>query len=103
MKEGDLLEEVDAHPIIRKAAETNKEWDFSSEAAKLYPKTEETIARFYSGGFTPQFPNKLPAPHLAIEAPNIRTFSAYRLVLDGYGLPFKLTFNEKHFIEQGGR
>lgn len=100
MKEnGRLIEKVDPHPIIRKAAETNSEWDYSAECSKLYRRADEIMARFYSGVYTPQFPDKLPAPLIAVERMNIRTLAAYRVVPDEYGLPFKLTFNEAHFAE----
>lgn len=103
MKEkGILIEVVDAHPIIRKVAETNRSWDYSSECAKLYRRADEMMARFYSGVFTPQFPTKLPAPLIAVEPMNIRTLATYRVVLDEYGLPFKLTFNEKYFVDADG-
>lgn len=94
-----LIDRVDAHPIIRKAAETNTEWDFSAECVKLYRRADIIMDRFYSGIFTPQYPKRLPAPLIAVEQMNIRTLAAYRIVPDEYGLPFKLTFNEAHFIE----
>lgn len=99
-----LIERPDISPVIRKASETGK-WDYSQEAAKLYRRADVIMARFYSGFLTPQFPQGLPAPLIAVEPQNIRTLASYRVVPDGYGLPFKLTFNEVHYgdDEQGNK
>jgi len=61
------------------------------------------IDRFFSGVVTPEFTERLPAPIIAIEPMNIKTLATYRIVPDGYGLPFKLTMNEVHYKEVGGK
>ena len=98
---GHLIETVDAHAIIRKAAETNK-WDYSAECAKLYRRADVILERFYNGIPIPTIDGQLPAPLIAVALMNIRTLAAYRVVPDDYGLPFKLTFNEIHFVEHDG-
>jgi hypothetical protein len=89
---------VDASKVIRKAS-TENNWDFNKEAAKLYRRAEIIMDRFYHGVATPQFPGKLPTPLLAVEPMRVGTLAAYNLVPDAYGLPFRLTFNEKYFGE----
>ena len=98
---GHLIETVDAHGIIRKPAETSK-WNYSAECAKLYRRADVILERFYNGIPIPTFDGQLPAPLVAVALMNVRTLATYRVVPDDYGLPFKLTFNEAHFIEQRG-
>jgi len=93
---------VDASGVLRKASSENR-WDFNAEAAKLYRRADVAMDRFYHGIFTPAFPGKLPTPLIAVEPMNKRTLAAYSVVPDAYGLPFKLTFNEAHYIEEDGK
>jgi hypothetical protein len=98
-KNGKLIEVVNPAPAVRKAAETNSGWDLSQEAAKLYRRADIIMERFYHGIPTPGFDGKLPPPLIAVDSTNIRTLAAYLLVPDEYGLRFKITFNEQHYIE----
>jgi hypothetical protein len=93
---------IDISPVLRKAS-TESQWDFSAEAAKLYRRAEVAMDRFYHGIVTPAFPGKLPTPLMAVEPLNIRTLAAYHVVPDAYGLPFRLTFNEAHYVEVEGK
>lgn len=93
---------LDVSPTIRKAS-TENQWDFSAEAHKLYGRADKAMDRFYHGIVSPRFPGKLPTPLIAVEPLNIRTLAAYRVVPDAYGLPFKLTFNEAHYVDQDGK
>jgi len=96
---GKLIEVVNPAPEVRRAAEANREWDYSAEAAKLYRRAETIMDRFYHGIPTPSSDGRLPAPLIAIDSMNIRTLAAYLLVPDELGLRYKLTFNEQHYID----
>jgi hypothetical protein len=95
---GKLIELVNPAPEVRRAAESNSEWDLSQEAAKLYRRADVIMDRFYHGIPTPGFDGKLPAPLIAIDSMNIRTLAAYLLVPDEYGLRYKITVNEQHYV-----
>lgn len=96
---GEVVEVTDVSSVVRKAAETNRNWDYSQEATKLYRRADVIMDRFYNGVPVPGFDGRLPAPLIAISPQNIKTLAAYRVVPDEYGLPFKLCFNERHFKE----
>jgi len=99
MKENGLITPpVDAAPVLRKASTENK-WAFSQVADMAYRHGDVMMDRFYHGIATPQFPGRLPTPVFAVDALNKRTLGAYNLVPDGYGLPFRITLNEAHFID----
>lgn len=99
VKNGKLIEVVNPAPEVRKAAEANRDWDYSAEATKLYRRAEVVMDRFYHGIPTPNSDGRLPAPLIAVDSMNIRTLAAYLLVPDEYGLRYKLTFNEQHYID----
>ena len=99
-KNGKLIEVVNPAPAVRKAAETNSGWDLSQEAAKLYRRADTLMERFYHGIPTPGFDGKLPPPLIAVDSMNIRTLAAYLLVPDEYGLRFKITINEQHYMRR---
>src|ERR1700737_4717600 len=92
-KTGKLIDVVNPASEVRKAAETNRDWDYSAEAAKLYRRAETVMDRFYHGIPTPHSDGRLPAPLIAVDSMNIRTLAAYLLVPDEYGLRYKLIFN----------
>jgi hypothetical protein len=94
-----LVEAVHPAQEVRRAAETNSAWDLSLEAAKLYRRADVIMDRFYHGILRPGLGGKLPPPLIAIDSMNIRTLAAYLLVPDEYGLRFKITFNERHYVE----
>jgi hypothetical protein len=99
-KGGVLIEKHDPSREIRQVAEHNREWDFSTEVAHLYRRADTIVERLYPTIYTPHFQGRLPAPLVAIESlRNKNTLAAYRIVPDGYGLNFKLTFNEQHYID----
>jgi len=98
-KAGKLVDAAQPAPAVRKAAETNSEWDLSQEAAKLYRRADVIMERFYHGIPTPGFDGKLPPPLMAVDSMNIRTLAAYLLVPDEYGLRYKITFNEQHYVD----
>jgi hypothetical protein len=98
MHEGVLISSpIDASPVIRKNAETTSQWDKAKEAARIYRGQDKIMDRFYHGVAIPAFPGKLPTPIIAIEPLDIRVLAQYRVVPDGYGLPYKLTMNERFY------
>jgi hypothetical protein len=93
------LVDLDPSLEIRRTAEHNPEWSYSHEAAMLYRRADVIVARLYPIIHTPHFQGQLPAPLIAIESlRNKNTLASYRIVPDGYGLNFKLTFNEQHYL-----
>lgn len=90
---------IDLSPHLRKASSENK-WDYNQITANIYRRADVMMDRFYHGIAIPGFPAKLPTPVFAVEAMNKRTLGAYNLVPDAYGLPFRITLNEVHFVEQ---
>lgn len=98
-KNGVPIEHIDPYPEIRRHAEKNREWDFAGEIAYLNRKFDQFKERFFDGVLSPDRP-PLPTAPIAIEnLRNMRTLAAYRVVPDEYGLNFKLSMNEKHFID----
>jgi hypothetical protein len=99
-KRGVLIENQDPSHEIRRAAEHNLEWGYSAEVTKLYRRADAIVARLYPTIHTPHFQGTLPPPLMAIESLRKKnTLATYRIVPDGYGLNFKLTFNEQHYID----
>ncbi len=106
-KKGVPIEQVNPYPEIRKHAEKNREWDYSEEVAWLNRKFDQFKERFFDGVVAPDRP-PLPVAPIAIEnLRNMRTLAAYNVVPDEYGLNYKLTLNEQHYIdgqtEDGGK
>ena len=100
-----IISEVDnPADALRRAAEKNVTWDYSAEAKELYGRADVILDRLYPSIATPNFQGKLPKVAIGIESlRNKRTLAAYHLVPDSVGLPFKITFNEQHYIEEDGR
>jgi hypothetical protein len=102
--DGLISEVANPRDALRKAAEANVGWDYSAEARKLYDRSDVVLERLYPGIQTPQFQGRLPKVAIGIESlRNKNTLAAYHLVPDSVGLPFKITFNEQHYIEEDGR
>lgn len=100
---------VDLQPLdppteaIRKAGERNKDWDYTGEISKLYRRSETIIDRLYPVIHTPDFQGRLPSIVIGIgNLRNKNTLAAYNLVPDDYGLNYKITFNEQHYIKGKG-
>jgi hypothetical protein len=100
-----IISEVDnPADALRRAAEKNITWDYSAEVKKLYDRADVILDRLYPSIITPDFQGKLPKVAIGIESlRNKRTLAAYHLVPDSVGLPFKITFNEQHYIEEEGQ
>jgi len=91
---GVAIEEPNPQPKIRKMSEAIKDWDYSSEATKLYRRADEIIDRFYPTIHTPHFQGKLPSVLIAVDSlRNQKVLAAYNLVPDEYGLNFKIILN----------
>lgn len=89
---------------LRRAAEANVGWDYSAEAKKLYNRADVVLDRLYPAIATPDFQGRLPKVAIGIESlRNRKTLAAYHLVPDSIGLPFKITFNEQHYIDEDGQ
>ncbi len=89
---------------LRRAAEANVGWDYSAEAKKLYNRADVVLDRLYPAIATPDFQGRLPKVAIGIESlRNKKTLAAYHLVPDSVGLPFKITFNEQHYIDEDGQ
>ena len=100
-KQGVLIAQQNPSSEIRHTAEYNPEWSYSREVAKLYRRADVIVDRLYPIIHTPHFQGKLPAPLIVIESlRNKNTLASYRIVPDGYGLNFKLTFNEQHYLDE---
>ena len=100
-KQGVLIAQHNPSSEIRRTAEHNPEWSHGHEAAKLYRRADVIVERLYPTIHTPHFQGTLPPPLIAIESlRNKNTLATYRIVPDGYGLNFKLTFNEQHYIDE---
>jgi hypothetical protein len=98
---GVLGEEANAQYEIRRIAETNK-WEYQEEATKLYRRADTIIDRFYPTIHTPHFQGRLPSVLIAIDSlRNRKVLAAYNLVPDEYGLNFKITMNEQHYVKEG--
>jgi hypothetical protein len=96
---GTLIEKADPYPEIRRHAEKNREWDYSDEVAWLNRKFDQLKERFFDGVLALDRP-PLPVAPIAIEnLRNVRTLATYHVVPDEYGLNYKLTLNEQHYIE----
>jgi hypothetical protein len=116
MKEGDipeianrgiLINPANPYPEIRRHAEKNREWDFSEEVAWINRKFDQFKERFFDGVLTPDR-SPLPIGPIAIEnLRNMHTLDAYNVITDEYGLNYKITLNEQHYIdgqtEDGGK
>lgn len=97
---GNITDVANPQNALRKAAESNVGWDYSAEARKLYSRSDTILERFYPSISTPEFEGKLPKVAIGIESlRNKKTLAAYHLIPDGVGLPFKITFNEQHYID----
>lgn len=95
------IEEPNPQEAIRKAAETNRQWDYSQEAITLYRRADTVIDRLYPVIHTPSFQGRLPPVLIAVDnLRNKNTLAAYRIVPDGLGLNFKITFNEQHYVKK---
>ena len=101
-KKGVLIEKTNPQPLVRKNAETNREWEFQPVADKIYPKVEIIKQRLFDGVLTPDRNSPLPSPPVAIENLKYKTLATYRLIPDGYGMNDKLTLNAKHFVSEDG-
>jgi hypothetical protein len=100
---GIISEVANPQDALRKAAEANVGWDYSSEARKLYNRADTVLDRLYPAINTPNFEGRLPKVAIGIESlRNKNTLAAYHLVPDSVGLPFKITFNEQHYIDSDG-
>lgn len=89
--------------LIRVAKE-NVGWDYSQEVTTLYNRSQEVLDRFYPQVHTPQWQGKLPPIVFGVEnLRNANTLAAYYLIPDSVGLPFKISFNEQHYINKDGR
>lgn len=89
---------------LRRAAEANVGWDYSAEAKNLYDRADVVLDRLYPAIATPDFQGRLPKVAIGIESlRNKKTLAAYHLVPDSVGLPFKITFNEQHYIDEDGQ
>lgn len=98
--DGIVSEVANPADALRRAAEANVVWDYSSEAKKLYTRADTVLERLYPALVTPDFQGRLPKVAIGIESlRNKNTLAAYHLVPDSVGLPFKITFNEQHYID----
>jgi hypothetical protein len=82
---------------MHRVATENETWDYSREVDQFYRRSKEINARFYSDiqGF-----EKLPDVVFGVtDLRNKHTLAAYKLVPDAVGLPFRIDFNEKHYID----
>lgn len=103
-RDGIISEVANPQDALRKAAEVNVGWDYSAEAQKLYNRADTVLDRLYPAIATPEFQGRLPKVAIGIESlRNKKTLAAYHLIPDSVGLPFKITFNEQHYIEEDGR
>lgn len=85
-----------AGEMVRVAKE-NETWDYSREVQTFYERSKEVNRRFYSDiqGF-----EELPDVVFGVtNLRNSRTLAAYRLIPDAVGLPFRIDFNETHYID----
>ena len=85
-----------AGEMIRVARE-NATWDYSGEVQQFYDRSREINRRFYSDiqGF-----EELPDVVFGVTGlRNKNTLAAYRLVPDAVGMPFRIDFNEQHYID----
>lgn len=97
---GVAIEEPNPQPEIRKMSESNKDWDYSQEALKLYRRTDEVLNRFYPDIPTPKDMQELPKVLIAVDSlRNQKVLAAYNLVPDEYGLNFKIIMNEQHYVD----
>jgi hypothetical protein len=104
MKErGILIEKIDVQPVVEKAAEVNKEWEFSEIVTRLNTENKEIYNRFFHGVPTPGNEGRLPYPLISVDnLRNLNTLAAYQLVPDEYGFNRKIILNEEHFEDYVG-
>jgi hypothetical protein len=82
---------------MRKVAEENSEWSYAHEVQRFYDRSKEVMRRFYSDiqGY-----QELPEVVFGVTSlRNKNTLAAYRLIPDAVGLPFRIDFNEQHYID----
>ena len=102
--DGQMTEIVSPQEELIRVAKENAGWDFGAEVTKLYKRSTEVLDRFYPQIHTPNWQGKLPPVVFGVEnLRNANTLAAYHLVPDSVGLPFKISFNEQHYIEKNGR
>lgn len=100
VRRGVSIDELDPQPAIREVSEKNRAWDYSAEATKLYRRADVMLDELYPVIHTPQFQGRLPSVLIGVgDLRNKKTLAAYNLVPDDYGLNFKITFNEKHYVD----
>jgi hypothetical protein len=73
------VELANPYPEIRRHAEKNRDWDFSSEVAWLNRKFDQFKERFFDGGITPDRPPLPVAPIVIDNQRNLRTLAAYNV------------------------
>jgi hypothetical protein len=103
-EQGVLIEKIDVQPVVEKAAQVNREWEYSEIVSKLNAENKVIYDRFFQGVPTPGDEARLPYPLISVDnLRNLNTLAAYQIVPDEYGFNRKIILNEQHFIEVDGK
>ena len=102
MKEGVLVERINAQPEVRRMAENAKDWEYSDEATDLYRMAVLFKDRFLDGVLRTDRP-RLPDPVISFDALNIKTLAGYTVHRNPQGLLDEITFNTQHYTVEDGR
>lgn len=103
MKEGVLIERVNAQPEVRRMAESAKDWEYRDEAADLYRMAVLFKDRFLDGVLRTDR-GRLPDPVISFDSMNIKALAGYTVHRNPQGLLDEITFNTQHYsVEEGKR
>ena len=83
---------------LRRVAKENIDWPYAREVDQFYRRAPEIAGRFYTD--LGDWEGQLPPVVFGVEnLRNKNTLAAYHLIPDSVGLPFKISFNEQHYID----
>ena len=96
MKEGILVERINAQPEVRRMAESATDWEYRGEAEDLYRMAVLFKDRLLDGVIRIDR-GRLPDPVISFESLNIKTLAGYTVHRNPQGLLDEITFNTQHY------
>ena len=96
MKEGILVERINAQPEVRRMAENARDWEYRGEAEDLYRMAVLFKDRMLDGVLRIDR-GRLPDPVISFESLNVKALAGYTVHRNPQGLLDEITFNTQHY------